>query len=210
MHAASLVDAKDAWPAPGHLHLDGFTFYRFGGADEDTGNIMRNRGAQWWDSWARRDPIFSPALYDQLAAAFVTGGMRNAADDVKFLGRVREQSGKRTAGWLWSLVLEYVVGYEIGDYTFRLFYWLAGATFALAAYMYWRLNQASSRRERVPFVQCLNASLDRIFPWVRLHRIVMELFNVVPDSRLNPGTDFFIGMLIGALTAAAVAGLTQG
>jgi len=45
----NLVDATDAWPGPGRLHLDGFPFSHLGGSNGATGQDMRKRGATWWD-----------------------------------------------------------------------------------------------------------------------------------------------------------------
>ena len=56
-HIGNLMDAKDAWPTPGYLHLDGFSFNHLGGYSGDPGTEMRARGMDWWDNWARRDPI---------------------------------------------------------------------------------------------------------------------------------------------------------
>lgn len=50
-HIGNLADAKYAWPAQGHLHLDGFTFAHLGGYEGETGPKMRDRGMEWWDNW---------------------------------------------------------------------------------------------------------------------------------------------------------------
>ncbi len=61
-HTGNLMDAKDAWPDRGHLHLDGFTFGHLGGFAGETGPEMAARGMEWWDSWARRDPKYNPVI----------------------------------------------------------------------------------------------------------------------------------------------------
>ena len=48
-HIGNLIDAKDAWPAQGQLHLDGFSFNHLGGFEGETGPEMRARGMDWWD-----------------------------------------------------------------------------------------------------------------------------------------------------------------
>jgi hypothetical protein len=35
------MDANDAWPTPGHLHLDGFNFNHLGGFKGETGTEIR-------------------------------------------------------------------------------------------------------------------------------------------------------------------------
>jgi hypothetical protein len=114
---------KDAWPEKytdptnGHLHLDGFTF-------DHIERTMRDRGMPWWDDWARRDPDYSPTPYAQLAAASTSSGDRDAANEIRYLGREREhQNQKNVLAWVWSGFLQYVVGFGIGIYTFRVLGW---------------------------------------------------------------------------------------
>jgi uncharacterized protein YjbI with pentapeptide repeats len=73
-HVGNLADAKDAWPEKGHPYLDGFTFAHLGVFGE-TGRVMRDRGVDWWtENWARRDLVYSPTPYEQLAAAMTSIG----------------------------------------------------------------------------------------------------------------------------------------
>jgi hypothetical protein len=68
------MDARDAWPPPGHLSLDGFAFDDLGGFEGESGTEMRARGMRWWDNWARLDPKYTPTPYTQLAAALSKSG----------------------------------------------------------------------------------------------------------------------------------------
>src|SRR5262249_9686690 len=96
-HIVNLADANDAWPEKGHLHLDGFAFNHLGGFAGETGAQIRARGMEWWDNWARRDPDYSPAPYAQLAAALTAQGDRDAANEIRYLGRVRQRETEK--GW---------------------------------------------------------------------------------------------------------------
>ena len=98
----SLMDTQNAWPVIGHLHLDGFAFSRLGGFEGDSGRKMRERRMIWWDGWARRDPAYSPGLYEQLAATLVASGDRALADEIRYLGRVRERETETNCG-VWIL-----------------------------------------------------------------------------------------------------------
>lgn len=120
----SLVDAPDAWPGAGSLYLDGFSFADLGGFAGETAQQARNRGMEWWDQWVRRDLAYSPTPYAQLAAALIAIGDRDAANDIRFLGRARERE-TRCAERAWAscltlFPLEYVAGFGIGTYTFRV------------------------------------------------------------------------------------------
>ena len=71
----------------------------------------------------RLDPDYSPAPYAQLAAAFTNSGDRDAADDIRYLGREREREAACKETWLrgscfLQTVLGSVAGYGIGAYTF--------------------------------------------------------------------------------------------
>jgi hypothetical protein len=140
---ANLMDAKDAWPTKGHLGLDGFAFGRLGGFEGDTGPEMRGRGMDWWDGWVRRDPAYSQTPYEQLAAALVAGGDRDAANEIRFLGRVRQRETEMNWWpWIFSGFLQYGAGFGIGDYTFRVLYWVLGISVAGAVYL-WRCVPAA-------------------------------------------------------------------
>ena len=60
---------------------------------------MRARGMGWWDNWARLDPVYSPAPYAQLAAALTSAGDRDAANEIRYLGREREREAGAKAEW---------------------------------------------------------------------------------------------------------------
>jgi hypothetical protein len=66
----------------------------------------RHGGMRSWDDWARRDPNYSPAPYAQLAAAFKSSGEREAADDARYLGRVRERDNEGWLTFVWSGFLQ--------------------------------------------------------------------------------------------------------
>jgi hypothetical protein len=123
-----LADEPAAWQVDGEtprpvLQLDGLTINHLGGFAGGTAEQMRGRGMAWWDRWARLDPEYSPAPYAQLASAFAAIGDRDAASEIRFLGRVREREQMpRPWPWLGAMALEYVAGFGIDGYTFRVLY----------------------------------------------------------------------------------------
>jgi len=143
---ANLMDTKNAWPDRGHLHLDGLAFALLGGFEDKTAAEMRSRGAGWWDQWARRDPDYSPSPYQQLAAAFAAAGERDKADDIRYLGRVRERETETGLASIWSGFLQWVAGFGIGTYTFRVLYWVIVITVF------------GARDEKHGFIWCFGAS----------------------------------------------------
>jgi len=209
---ANLMDAKDAWPIKGNLHMDGFTFAHLGGYTGETGPMMRGRGMKWWDNWVRLDTAYTPAPYELLAAAFVAGGDRAAADEIRFMGRVRQRETEK-GWWPWILagLLEYVAGFGIGDYTFRVLYWVIGISLAGAAYLW---SSAPVARAKGP-VWCYGASLSRLLPVVEINKEFTDFFNDPERKRLTARQTFvfsvigMIGWMLGAILVAAFAGLTQ-
>ena len=71
---------------------------------------------------------YSPAPYAQLAAALTSAGDRDAANEIRYLGRVRERETQGIYAYVWSGFLQYVAGFGIGTYTFRVLWWVLGIT----------------------------------------------------------------------------------
>jgi hypothetical protein len=213
-HTGNLMDAKDAWPAKGQLHLDGFTFNHLGGFAGETGPQMRDRGMQWWDNWARLDPDYNPAPYQQLAAAFTSAGDRDAANEIRYLGRVRERETETGLAYGWSGFLQYVAGFGIGTYTFRVLDWVIVISFLGALYL--RMRVKGVRDNHRGFIWCFGASLSRLLPVIEINKEFTDFFNDPERKRLTDWQSFIfnamgiVGFVLGAILAAAVAGLTQG
>jgi uncharacterized protein YjbI with pentapeptide repeats len=160
-HTGNLMDAKDAWPSLGHLHLDGFSFNHLGGPP---------RGMRWWDSWARLDSDYSPAPYAQLATALTSAGDRDSANDIRYFGRVRERETEIGAAYIWSGFLQWVAGFGIGSYTFRVLYWVVGISLAGAALLWMSVPAA---KQHGP-IWCFGASLSRLLPVIEVHRVLQR------------------------------------
>jgi hypothetical protein len=213
-HIGNLMDAKDAWPAQGHLRLDGFIFSDFGGYEGETGPQMRQRGIDWWDkSWARLDPDYSPVPYTQLAAALTTSGDRDAANEIRYLSRVRERETERGLAFVWSGVLQWVTGFGIGSYAFRVLYWVIGISFLGALYL--RMRVKGVRDGQHGFFWCFGASLARLLPGIEINKEFTAFFDDPKRERLTGWQSFIfsaigiVGWVLGLILLAAVSGLTQ-
>jgi uncharacterized protein YjbI with pentapeptide repeats len=210
-HIGNLMDAKDAWPAQGHLHLDGFSFIHLGGFAGETGPEMRARGMDWWDNWARRDPSYSPAPYAQLAAALTSAGDRDAADEIRYLGHVRERETETGLAYIWSGAVQYVAGFGIGGYTFRVLYWVIGLSLAGATLLWTKVPAA---KQHGP-IWCFGASLARLLPVIEINSEFTAFFDDPKRERLTGWQSFIfsvmgmVGFVLGAILIAAVSGLTQ-
>jgi uncharacterized protein YjbI with pentapeptide repeats len=216
-HIGNLMDARDAWPAQGQLHLNGFTFDHLGGVEGETGRQMRRRGMDWWDNWAKLDPDYSPATYAQLAAAFTNLGDRDAANEIRFYSRERERETACKEAWLLGscllqTALGSVAGYGIGSYTFRvvpwvLVLWLSGTA------LLWLTVPAAKQRGTI---WCFCAALAQLLPVIPINKEFAEFFNDPNRTRLESWQVFVfsalgvVGLALGTILIVAVSGLTQG
>jgi uncharacterized protein YjbI with pentapeptide repeats len=213
-HIGNLMDAQDAWPAKGQLHLDGFTFSHLGGFRGETGPEMRARGMDWWDKWARLDTNYSPAPYAQLAAALTSAGDRDAANEIRYYGRVRERETAKGLAYVWSGFLQYVAGFGIGTYTFRVLFWVIGISLLGALYLWTRVKGV--RDGNHGFFWCFGASLARLLPVIEINKEFTTFFDDPERKRLTGRQTFIfsamgiVGFVLGAILIAAVSGLTQG
>ena len=204
---ANLMDVEEAWPTEGHLQVDGFTFSRLG---------PRRREPEWWDKhWIKLDPHYTPGPYEQIAAAYTAAGDRGAAEETRFLGRVRQRDAeweeKHWTPWLVDTFLQYVAGFGIGDYTFRVLYWVAAISVLGATYLWYAVPEARLKGQ----AWCFGAALSRLLPVIEINREFTDFFND-PDRRRLSGRQSalfsiigMLGWLLGAILVAAVAGLTQ-
>jgi hypothetical protein len=192
-HIGRLMDAKDAWPAIGRLRLDGFTFDHLGGHEGDTMSQMAARGADWWDKWARLDPEYSAGPYVQLAAAFKKLGDSDAADEIRYLGRVRESEDLSGLAFLWSELLRDVAGFGIGRFIFRTLFWAFLLSFLGAIVL--RTTVKGVRQEGHQWTWCFGASLSHLLPIIELNKDFTAFFE---DSRHNcftPWQAFFFTLV---------------
>ena len=212
-HIDTLVDSKLAWPPGLRLHLAGITFDQLGGAEEEAD--MLSRPPSWWDQeWAQRDSFYSPAPYVQLAKVFSATGNRGNADQIRYLGWVRERKTQDWARWLWSGVFQYAVGFGIGIHTFNVVYAVILISVLLGVYL--RFCISAANRERHGLWWCICAGFDRLFPVLQINKGFADFFDNPEHNRLTPIQNFLfssmriVGLALGAILAAAITGLAQG
>jgi hypothetical protein len=209
------VDAKDAWPAKkGQLHLDGFSFNHLGGFEGETEQKMRDRGMDWWDkNWVRLDPDYSPAPYAQLAAALTNAGDPDAANEIRYYGRVREREKEKGWSYIWSGALQYVAGFGIGTYTFQVLYWVFGISLFGALYL--KTSVQGVRDENHGLIWCFGASRSRLLPGIDINRDFKDFFDNSNRAMLTNLQNFIfsvmgiVGWILAAILVAAVSGLAR-
>lgn len=158
----------------------------------------------------RLDPSYSPAPYAQLAAALTSAGDRVAANEIRYLGRVRERETQtRWRSWVWSVFLQWVAG--LG--TFRVLYSVLGISLFGALYLW--TNVKGVRDGHHGLFWCFGASLARLLPVIEINKEFTEFFNDPKRERLTGKQSFafniigMVGWVLGAILIAALSGLTQ-
>jgi hypothetical protein len=94
-HIGNLMDAKDAWPARGQLHLDGFTFDHLGGFDR---HPIRNAGAgnglvgQLGETRSRLQPysLRAPRRRNQAASVVFSAAIELVAQRISTSSKSRD------------------------------------------------------------------------------------------------------------------------
>jgi hypothetical protein len=138
---------------------------------------------------------------------------RDAANEIRYLGRVREcETEKGLAGVLCG-ALQYVAGFGIGTYTFRALYWVIGISLLGAFYL--RTRVKGVRDGHHGFTWCVGASLARLLPVIEINKEFTAFFDDPKRERLTGWQSLIfavisiVGFVLGAILIAAVSGLTQ-
>jgi hypothetical protein len=140
-----------------------------------------------------------------------TAGDRDAANEIRYLGRVRERETEKGWVFVWSGLLQYVAGFGIGTYTFRVLYWVIGISF-LGAALLWMAVPAAKQHG---LIWCFGASLARLLPVIEINKEFTDFFDDPERKRMTGWQSFIfsvigmVGFVLGAILIAAVSGLTQ-
>lgn len=213
----------DSWPSK--LNLQSFTYDQLGARP---GHDLRTRDACWYSNWLERDPYFSRQPYQQLARVLQTQGDPDRANAVRYAARDREwreawQKGDYGSSALLGL-LKITIGYGIGEYTFRVLWWIGGLALAGMLVLVFSPKAKEGKRadwkatphfELVWPIWCFGASLDQLLPIVELNKEFSDFFNDPHRQRLNNLQHLYFGMqaltgyLLGVALVAALSGVTQ-
>jgi hypothetical protein len=210
-HIGDLSDEENAWPAYGHLQIDGLVFSRLG-------TSMVRRGMEWWDKkWARLDKRFSTTPYTQLSATLLAMGDPEASNEIRYLGRERERdaawSEDMWGTWLVLTLVWAVAGYAIGIYTFVVLVLVSLFTLAGAAVLWFTVPTVRHQRRSPHW--CVGASLSRLLPVIEINKEFTDFFHDPDRTRLNEWQFYtfsalgVIGWVLVGILIAAMSGLTQ-
>jgi hypothetical protein len=126
---------------------------------------------------------------------------------------VRERETETGLAYIWSGAIQYVAGFGIGTYTFRVLYWVIGI--ALLGAIYLRTRVQGVRDKNHGFIWCFGASLSRLLPVIEINEDFKKFFNDPNRAMLTNlqslifSTMGVVGWVLGAILVAAISGLTQ-
>jgi hypothetical protein len=113
--------------------------------------------------------------------------------------------------WIFSGFLQYVAGFGIGTYTFRVLYPVLGISVLGALYL-WKYVPAAYQHGPI---WCFGASLSRLLPVIEVNKEFTDFFNDPGRTRLTSWQSFvfsligIVGWVLGAILIAAISGLMQ-
>jgi hypothetical protein len=240
----NLQDDERSWDGT-ELVLEGFNYLHLGGVGGSNRQDMRYRSVKSWRRWLARDPVYSPQPYTQLASVLVTSGNSDAATAIRFAGRDRErnellqncywwsptspaagaplQRRCNLGGWVGMSVLQAVIGYGIGTYTFRALWWTLGLALVGTMILVFAPGVRDPAHFRdghrgpleKPLLWCFGASLNHVLPVVSLSPEFTEFFNDTDRKRLYAWQQIAFAILalcgwaLSFFLVAALSGLTQ-
>ena len=152
-----------------------------------------------------RSKPFSFQPYQQLATVLRDAGKSSTANAVLFAAKKRERQSA-TDWWkrLGSGVLQWVIGYGIGHYTFRVLYWAIGFVLLGCGVLYiW--EEPQNHWESIGFW----FSFDYLLPIIRLHDAHYETVNLSSGVRIYFYVHQIIGYVLASLLIAALSGITK-
>jgi hypothetical protein len=203
-----LRDSTIAWPD--NLHLDGFSYKKWRAAKEgDRREEFTTRDVQqWFIPWLRKEKIYSPEPYRQLAAAFRDAGLEDKAMQILFKGKQRERHILRPFSKFLSTLSLIFIGYGY-HYEYSV-YWCAGFVLCGVLVLTFTREGRDCRRQNPDFgySDLFFFSLDAFLPFVRLR-------NRFGDIDFKSWIRFYFyvhrlaGYVIGSFILAGLAGITK-
>jgi hypothetical protein len=120
-----------------------------------------------------------------------SAGDRDAANEIRYLGRVRERETERGLAYIWSGAVQYIAGFGIGTYTFRVLYWVIGISLAGAVLLWMKVPAA---KQHGP-IWCFGASLARLLPVIEINKEFSAFFDDPKRERLTGWQSFIFSVI---------------
>jgi hypothetical protein len=221
-HVSVLHDSDSGWPKS--VALDGFTYDRLGGVEEnaDTHRSRQDRSSGWYTRWLEKDRTYSPQPYEQLAGVLRKNGDPAMAADVLYAGRERARCEARNTWRLpgrWTALLRFIgmtllkwtIGYGLGLRYFRCLWWIIGITALGMAVLYFGATVLDTNtgltKAQLGFGDSLVFSLQKLIPLVQFEKF--DQVQLVSFTRWYFYIHQLAGYVLALFLGAGLSGLTQ-
>ena len=163
-------------------------------------------------AWHTGTTPVTPPPYAQLASALTALGDRDAANEIPYLGHVRERENEKRLAWVWSVALQYVAPVS-GSTLFHVLYWVLGISVLSALYLRTRVQRVRDKNHGLFW--CFGASLVRLLPVIEINKDFKDFFDNPYSRNTNRLAEFYffrygiVGWALAAILIAAMSGLNQ-
>lgn len=93
--------------------------------------------------------------------------------------------GARRLAWVRCNALQFVAGFGIGTYTFRVLLWVLGFPLAGMALLLCTVSATDAGHRGPLWLWCFGASLARLLPGIEINKELTEFFNDPGRTHLN-------------------------
>jgi hypothetical protein len=165
-------DYRTSWPD--RVQLEGFAYGKWRPKDNKGEETLISRWngdggtKNWFLDWIRKQPSYSPEVYNELASFFKAGGMSGQSNEILFQGKERERHHSHGFARLLATLSLLLTGYGY-HYEFA-FYWCF-AFVLLGTIILLRSEEARSKLSEEPRFGRWDSffySLDAFLPIVKL------------------------------------------
>lgn len=191
----------NAWPRA--LELTGFVYKRLGAFSDPNAYRMSERDADWFDAWLRRQVVYTPGPYEQLAQVLQNQGQLEKADDIRFLNkeRQREQALGIRSVWMW--VLDTAIGYGYG-----LRIWRSLIPAVIFLFIGYRVLRRTKQVDKEGRPLGFEYSLSAMLPFIELRASYKDI-EIKGWARIYFYGHRLLGIILASFFAVGLAGLTK-
>ncbi len=188
----ALQDRIGAWPSK--LELDGFKYISF--------SRLSRRKVCSLIEWLKKQPLYSPQPYEQLASVLRKAGQQDKANEILYAASERVRDGARWSRWLWLTMLKIFIGYGYRVLT-RISFW--AFTFTVLGIIVLRAS-AEGPAHGMPYG--IFYSLDTLLPIIEIRKYHSGV-DLSGWARYYFYFHKLMGWLLASFLVAGLSGLTK-
>ena len=129
---------------------------------------MDKRDYIWLKQWLRKQSVYSPRPYEQLANVLTKAGYKEKSIKILYDSKERERNESLGLKWIGLSLSKYIIGY--GYYNFRALYWAIGLIIFGCLFLY-----VIKRKDKYKIIWCLVYSIDMLLPIIEVEKKNYEI-----------------------------------